>query len=73
VAHAAAAAQSMLDALRRAQGPSDTSLVVLALSAAATIAGLTALAFGPVGPRSRLAGAVAAGGFVAYAAVVLTN
>jgi hypothetical protein len=73
MAHAPAAAQAMLDALRRDQGPSDASLVVLALSAAATLGGLAALAFGPIGRRAHVARAVAAGGFVAYAAVVLTS
>lgn len=73
VARAPAAAQAMLDALRRDPGPSDASLAALALSAAATLGGLAALAFGPAGTRARVAGAVAAGGFVAYAAVVLAN
>jgi hypothetical protein len=73
VAHAPAAAQAMLDALRRDQGPGDAALVVLAFSAAATLGGLSALAFGPVGPRAVVARVVAAGGFVAYAAVVLTS
>ena len=72
-ARGVAASQAMLEALRRSQGPTDISLAVLALSAAATLGGLAALAFGPPGPRARVAQAVAAGGFVAYAAVVLSN
>jgi hypothetical protein len=73
VARAPAAAQTMLDALRREPGPSDASLLLLAVSAAATLGGLTALAFAPAGPRARLASTVAAGGFIVYAAVVLAN
>jgi hypothetical protein len=73
VAHAPAAAQSMREALRRDRSPTDASLVVLALAAAATLGGLAAIAFGPPGPRARVAGAIAAGGFFAYAAVVLAS
>jgi hypothetical protein len=72
-AQSAAAAQAMLAALHRPRGPTDGSLVALALAAMATLGGLGALAFGSDGPRAKVAKAVAAGGFVAYAAVVLTN
>ncbi len=73
VAHAPATSPSMIDVMRRGQGPSDASLAALALSVAATIGGLAGLAFRPSGPRAVVAKAVAAGGFVAYAAVVLAN
>jgi hypothetical protein len=72
-AHGAAAAQVMLDALRRSEGPTDLSLAALALAAAATLGGLAVLTFSSAGPRAKAAQAVATGGFVAYAAIVLTN
>lgn len=72
-ARGAAAAQAMLDALHRPNGPTDVSLIALALAAMATLGGLGVLALGSAGPRAKVAKAVAAGGFVAYAAVVLSN
>jgi hypothetical protein len=71
--HGAATSQAMLEALRRSKGPSDFSLVVLALTAASTFGGLAVLALGSAGRRAKVAQAVATGGFVAYAAIVLTS
>lgn len=65
-------AESMLDALRTDDTPPTWGLLTLAAAAIAMIGGLGRLAWlGPEAARARVAQAVAAAGFVAYAVVLL--
>ncbi len=67
-------ADSMRDALHHDDVPTDFSLAVLAVSTLAMLVALGRLAWlGSEGSGGRVARAVAAAGFVAYAAVLLTN
>jgi hypothetical protein len=72
-ARAPAAAQTMVDALRRETGPGDTTLALLAVSAVAVLGGLGVLAAGPARSNARAAKTVAAIGFVTYAATLLVR
>jgi hypothetical protein len=68
------AADSMLEALRHDDAPTDLALALLMASTLATLVALGWLAWlGSEGSGARVARAVAAAGLVAYAAVLLTN
>jgi hypothetical protein len=53
--------------------PTDTSLAILAVAALTTLGGLGRLVLGAPGRGARIAQVVALAGFVAFAAVLLTN